>query len=371
MRRRWTARVGRVKPDTLRVVAGVKTRTLDAIDQELLNLVQIHFPIDPRPFRVLADKLGTNEDDVIARLEALKRDRIVRQISLIFDTRALGYRSSLVATRAPDGHVDEVAHRINEHPGVSHNYRRDHEFNIWWTIAVPPESSLEEHVQTLHDLAKAEATRLMQTIRMFKIGVDLDMTGTRPMDARTTIPAYRSSPKAGVPLERGEIAMLRELQEDIPLTPAPFAEMAARIGIAPDELLAGAERFIDEGRARRYAAVLHHRQAGFVANAMSVWTVPEERIEEVGSAMAGFAAVSHCYQRPTYPDWPYNLFGMLHGRTKEDCETAAGAIARDTGIDEHAMLYSTKEYRKVRVRYYTDDFFDWERRHLGRASVEL
>ena len=344
---------------------GVKTHPLDGTDGELLNLIQVEFPVVPRPFAFLGDKLGIPEDDVVARLEGLKKDKIIRQISAIFDTRALGYKSSLVATRAPIDRVDEVAQVMNEHPGVSHNYRRDHEFNIWWTVAVPPSSSLEDHVNAVHELSGAEATRLMQTIRMFKIGVDLDMTGKRPMDAKTTLPAYRASKKAGEPLDQHEIAVLRELQEDIALTPAPFAGMAERIGTTEDDVIETYHRFVDDGRCRRFAAVLHHRQAGFVANAMSVWKVPEERIDDVGMQMAGFAAVSHCYQRPTYPDWPYNLFGMLHGRTKGDCEEAADAIARETGVSEHAMLYSTKEYKKVRVRYYTEDFFEWERRHLG------
>ena len=343
----------------------VKTRELDTTDRQLVNLIQLEFPIVSRPFAALGAALGTGEPDVIRRLEEIKRAHVIRQISAIFDTRALGYKSSLVATKAPEGHVDEAAHVISEHPGVSHNYRRDHEFNIWWTIAVPPSSDLDAHVQRLHDLAGGISTRLMYTIRMFKIGVDLDMTGQRPMDAKTTIPAYRASPVAGQPLDDAEIAMLRELQEDITLEPAPFASMAARIGIREEELLVGAHRFIEQGRMRRFAAVLHHRHAGFVANAMSVWKVPEEHIEGVGMTMAGFAAVSHCYQRPTYPDWPYNVFGMLHGRAKADCVEAATAIAHATGIEEHAMLYSTKEYKKVRVRYYTDDFFDWERRHLG------
>ena len=346
----------------------VKTQPLDRIDQELLNLVQVEFPVVPTPFVHLGDALGVGESEVIERLAALKKSKIIRQISAIFDTRALGYKSSLIATRAPADRVDEVAAVISEHPGVSHNYRRDHEFNIWWTVAVPPTSSLEAHVDALHTISGAEATRLMQTIRMFKIGVDLDMTGKRPMDAKTTLPAYRASAKAGEPLDAHEIAILRELQEDIALEPQPFTGMADRIGTTTDDVIATYRRFVDEGRCRRFAAVLHHRQAGFVANAMSVWKVPDDRIDGVGMQMAGFAAVSHCYQRPTYPDWPYNLFGMLHGRTKTDCEEAADAIARETGVGEHAMLYSTKEYKKVRVRYYTEDFFDWERAHLGNGS---
>ncbi|TMK83057.1 MAG: Lrp/AsnC family transcriptional regulator, partial [Actinobacteria bacterium] len=110
--------------------------------------------------------------------------------------------------------------------------------------------------------------------------------------------------------------------------------MAARIGVDEAQILQMANAFIDDGLARRFAAVMHHRQAGFVANAMSVWQVPEDRIDEVGYQMAGFAAVSHCYQRPTYPDWPYNLFGMLHARTKDECEVAAHAIEDQTGIHE-------------------------------------
>jgi DNA-binding Lrp family transcriptional regulator len=347
----------------------VKTSELDQIDKELLNLIQVAFPLEPRPFAFLADKLGINEDDVIARLVALKQDKIIRQISMIFDTRALGYKSSLIASRAPEGRVDEVADVISEHPGVSHNYRRNHEFNIWWTIAVPPESSLEDHVQAVHDLAGAESTRIMQTIKMFKIGVDLDMTGKRPMDAKTTLPAYHAPKRAQQPLTPLEIAALRQLQEDIVLEPAPYAGMAERIGIDQATILQMAHGFIADGLARRFAAVMHHRQAGFVANAMSVWEVPVDRIETVGYEMAGFAAVSHCYQRPTYPDWPYNLFGMLHARTKEECETAALAIEEQTGIHDRRMLYSTKEYKKIRVRYYTDDFFEWERLHLtGNGS---
>jgi DNA-binding Lrp family transcriptional regulator len=346
-------------------MASVKTRELDRTDQELLNLIQVGFPLEARPFAFLADKLQTTEDDVLARLAQLKSEKIIRQISMIFDTRALGYKSSLIATRAPEGRVDEVAAVMSEHPGVSHNYRRNHEFNIWWTIAVPPESSLDDHVQAVHALSGAESTRMMQTIRMFKIGVDLDMTGKRPMDAKTTLPAYHEPKRNAEPLSKLEIAALRELQEDIALEPAPYASMGRRIGIDESALLAIAHGFIDDGLARRFAAVMHHRQAGFVANAMSVWQVPEDRIEEVGYTMAGFAAVSHCYQRPTYPDWPYNLFGMLHARTKEECEVAAVAIEQQTEITDRRMLYSTKEYKKVRVRYYTDDFFDWERRHLG------
>jgi DNA-binding Lrp family transcriptional regulator len=120
---------------------------------------------------------------------------------------------------------------------------------------------------------------------------------------------------------------------------------------------------------RRFAAVMNHRSAGFKANAMGVWAVPEDRLAEIGPQMAGFAAVSHCYRRPTYEDWPYTVFTMVHGRSARDCEATIDAIRTETGIDEHALLWSVKEYKKTRVKYFTDDWSTWTDEHLSGASA--
>ena len=111
---------------------------------------------------------------------------------------------------------------------------------------------------------------------------------------------------------------------------------------------------------RRVAAILYHRRAGFSANGMGVWNVPEERIMEVAPLMASFRGISHCYQRPTYEDWHYSVFTMAHGRSKEECDAILDAIAEETGIHERATLYSSTEFKKIRLLYFTDDFKDWE-----------
>jgi DNA-binding Lrp family transcriptional regulator len=116
---------------------------------------------------------------------------------------------------------------------------------------------------------------------------------------------------------------------------------------------------------RRFSAVLYHRKAGFRANAMGVWRVPDERIEEVGDTFAHYQAVSHCYQRPTYEDWPYAIFSMVHGRTVEECENVLRAMSEESGIAEYASLYSTREYKKTRVRYFTPEMEAWERLYAG------
>ncbi len=339
---------------------------MDDRDRHLLNLMQNDFPLVDRPFLALARQIGTTEDDVLARVQRLRAEKILRQVSAIFDTRSLGYKSSLVAMRAAPHRVHEAAQIVNEHPGVSHNYERNHEFNLWFTIAVPPSSDLEAVVWRLHELAGAESTRILYTLKLFKIGVDLDMVGERPPDAQAE-PQYTEAKRARAlssRLTERDIAVIRELQEDVPAIPEPYAPMATRLGWSTAELFAAAQDLQQRGFLRRVAAIMYHRKAGFRSNAMGVWKVPPERTAEIGPKMAAFAAVSHCYERPVYPDWPYSIFTMIHGRSDEECTAILRAISEATGITEYRALYSTREYKKTRVRYFTDDYAKWEAKYL-------
>lgn len=341
----------------------------DRVDQELINRIQDDFPLVRRPFAALGEALGIGEEEAIRRVAELKERRIVRQIGAIFDTRALGYKSMLAAARVPPERLDAVAAIINEHPGVSHNYRRNHDFNLWFTVAVPPHSDIDRTIQKLKEITGIEAIRPLPTLKLFKIGVQLDLTGKTDMAAKvdgsekTYSDKDRQKAAALPPVSRRDIGFIRELQEDFELIPEPYAPMAERLGVSQEELFAWAKDFQAQGRLRRVSAVLHHREAGFAANAMGVWKVPEDRLEEVGQQFAAFRAVSHCYRRPTYPDWPYNVFTMVHGRTPDDCQKAIDAMAAESGVDEYALLYSGKEYKKIRVRYFMPEMEEWEARH--------
>jgi siroheme decarboxylase len=315
-------------------------------DAQLLTRLQSDIPVVKRPFAAL----GFDEAEVIERIRQLKADKIIRQISAIFDTRSLGYASSLVAARIGPARVDEAAAIINQHPGVSHNYLRNHTFNLWYTIAVSPLSKLglEKTVEILHKTSGAESTRLLPTLKLFKIGVKFDF------GVESDAPAYTEKNRGELkPLTPQEIEFVRYMQRDLPVTETPFAD-------APFPLAEMHRQFLATGRMRRFAAVLHHRKAGFSANAMGVWAVPEGEIDRVGELMATFRAVSHCYRRPLYPDWPYNIFTMVHAKSSEECEQTLAAIAEKTGIRDRGALYSTKEYKKVRVRYFTPEEANWE-----------
>jgi DNA-binding Lrp family transcriptional regulator len=259
--------------------------------------------------------------------------------------------------------VEVAAAAVNAHPGVSHNYKRNHAFNLWFTLAVPPASDLEWTVQHLHTMAGADSTRILPTLRLFKIGVQLDMEGKSGAEREEAAYNDTRRPAAGRDgLRPIDIAAIRELQEDIALVPEPYRPMAERIGFTEQALFDVANRLTAQGYLRRMAAVLHHREAGFRANAMGVWVVPPERTDEVGKIMGSFRGVSHCYLRPTYPDWPYSIFTMVHGQNAKDCQEILNAISAATGIREYALLFSTEEYKKVRLKYFTSELDEWEAR---------
>jgi len=350
-------------------------RDLDDRDQQLLNLLQADFPVTSAPFAVLAEQLGgeTTEADVIARIGRLREARVIRQISAIFDTRSLGYSSTLVAMRFEPDRLERGAAIINQHPGVSHNYKRNHEFNLWFTLATPPGSDIDRTLQALHELSGAATTRKLQTIKLFKIGVKLDMTGTKDV-TRQEDPDYTGIQRDFAlqsPLTDLDVRVIRAVQDDLPLVPRPFEACAATQQLTESELFEGMADLKRRGHLRRVAAILHHRRAGFAANAMAVFAVPEDRAEELGRRMAEFASVSHCYQRPVYPDWKYNVFAMIHGRKVGDCEKVVEAIKQATGLDDYAVLYSTKEYKKTRVRYFTAELEEWEAAHLPGAAAPV
>ncbi|WP_339059952.1 Lrp/AsnC family transcriptional regulator [Tepidibacillus marianensis] len=337
------------------------TPAMDTINQELLNLIQKDFPLEEQPFLTMGNRLGISEEEVIERLQSLK-GTVIRQISAIFDTRSLGYESSLVAARVTPERLDQAAQIINQHPGVTHNYKRNHEFNLWFTIAIPPNSrlGLEKTVEWLGKMAEVESIRILPTLKLFKIGVQLDMTG-KETKSKTDAPIYSEKKRQEIqPLTATEIEMIRVLQKDLEIISRPFDSFAKEAGVAVQELLEQAKVFKERGQMRRFAAVLHHRKAGFTANGMGVWKVPEEVQEEIGYKMGSYQAVSHCYLRPTYPDWPYNIFTMVHGRSEEEVEEILDMMAKETGIIERSVLYSTKEYKKTRVKYFTPEVEEWE-----------
>ena len=327
------------------------------MENELLFEMQNAFPMTQRPFKEVAEKLNSTEEEVLTLVQKLKEDKIIRQTSAIFDTKRLGYKSSLVAFKVAEDKIDEAAALINAHPGVSHNYLRNHDYNIWFTMAVTPDSKfgLEKTIDILKEQTGAEDGIVLPTLKMFKISVKMDTTGKRAKKEKLKKLAHKE-----IDLNEEHIAVIKALQKDIDVTSEPFKKITEDLNISYDRLFEIATELKESGVMRRFATILNHRKAGFGANAMSVWSVPEEKGEEIGRQMAEFSAVSHCYLRPSYPNWPYNLFAMVHGKTQEECDSLIEEMAKESGLTEYGKLYSTREFKKQRLVYFDDAFKVWE-----------
>lgn len=355
----------RVKVRSRRAGAAIP---LAAEDKLLLNLLQSSFALEPEPFRAIAREAGLPLDEVIARTRRLLDQRIIREITPIFDTRALGYASMLVAAKVDAENPHRAARIVNSHPGVSHNYLRTHAFNLWFTIATPPDSrlGLDATLDVLKEETGAESIRQLPTLTLFKINMNLEMEGdTEALAASVDAEPPRELERQ--PYDDLDVAVIRALQGPMEVVERPYDAAASAVGMATDRFLEHLEGMVERKLLRRVAAILYHRRAGFSANGMGVWRVPPDRILEVGSRMAAVRGISHCYQRPTYADWPFSVFTMAHGRSKEECDAVLDGIADEHGLHgaDRAVLYSSTEFKKVRLHYFTDDYARWEREHAG------
>jgi DNA-binding Lrp family transcriptional regulator len=293
---------------------------------------------------------------VLARVRALKEAGLIRQIGAIFDTRRLGYQSTLVAFHVPEAALGAVAAQVSAHPGVSHNYARSHHYNLWFTLAVPPGREVADEIVRLAGRTGVDDWLDLPVLRFFKLKTHFRLEEVE------VPPGADKSGSAGDPGEpelrsraftAADIPFVRALQQDLALVPRPFAHAAGQLGMSEDALLDRARELIAAGILRRFGAVLRHWRVGYIANGMACWIVPEVRIEEVGRRAAEFPAVSHCYQRLAHPPrWSYTLFAMIHGETKDDVEATVAQIAWETKIEEYQVLYSSHEFKKERVMYF-------------------
>jgi DNA-binding Lrp family transcriptional regulator len=252
-----------------------------------------------------------------------------------------------------------MADILEKVPGVTHNYLRTHTYNMWFTLIVSSRNDVDLFLHALREKSGISEIYSLPYIRMFKIKVDFDFSEDRGL-LNIPQPDWKCAeiashiPNATAKLTIPEIDLVKRIQEDLPSGLRPYDKLAHDLGWTEEEVMKQIRRLKAEGLIRRFGAVLNNRKAGFHANAMGVWPVDENRIEEVGFLMAGFKQISHCYQRPTMPDWPYNLFTMVHGHSPKECEDIIREVACVTGINEFEILFSTAELKKSDMKYFLE-----------------
>ncbi|OGO61031.1 MAG: hypothetical protein A2Z36_00260 [Chloroflexi bacterium RBG_19FT_COMBO_48_23] len=325
---------------------------LDNIDTDLLNIIQAEFPLNQEPFSALGLRLSIGSDEVIRRIEQLKKGGIIRLIGPVFNPRRLGYQTTLVAMKVRAERLSEVGKIISTHSMVSHCYERDHDFNLWFTLAMPATVDMETEVHRLDSSTKAEATLNLPAVKTFKIGAYFKLGGHT-----TSVPGmvihHNSLSGTELALSPADRAVINELQQDLSLSEKPFDLISERLSMNSDGFLNHCQALLQRGIMRRFSASISHNKLGFTANAMACWKIPSDIVGTAGKRISTFPEVSHCYERRTNSIWPYNLFAMIHGDTKETCRAIADKICSDTGLDRNVLilLFSTKEIKKTRVRY--------------------
>jgi DNA-binding Lrp family transcriptional regulator len=317
-------------------------------ESRLLGILQSGFPLSREPYADIGIMLGMAAEDVIRAITGLRNKGIVRQVSPVLDARRLGYQSTLVAMKVEVPCIKSAEGYLSAHPGISHGYQREHEFNIWVTLSLPPGTDLQAEVQDISGRCSARAVIALPATRVFKLRTDFSRADDTPAEEHI-------SNGSGLPgrarLSQADRQVINGLQHDLPLSTDPFAPLAQGIGMDAEKMLAHGRSLLRRGVIRRYGASINHRNAGYRANAMTCWDVPAGKVVRLGRLLASGRQVSHCYERATNHLWHYNLFAMVHSRDKTACLRAIEKMAAGTGLTDYAVLFSVKEFKKTRILY--------------------
>jgi len=321
---------------------------LTTFQKRLCNELQDGLPICSGPFDDLARYMGSDEKTVLQEIEELKKLGVIRRICALINYRALGMASTLVAAHIPEANLKEVADAVNSLENVSHNYRRHHYYNLWFTLQAQSNQEIEVMLSNLSGRFGIDFHNL-SVKRVFKLDVRFDAEGEEDAGGLLQDVAQMSVCER-VELHENQKRILSGLQDDVRLTPEPFDILCSE-GLEREDVLRIIKELIDKGVIRRIAAVVDHHKLGFVANVLFAGEVPQEKIVEAGEKLARFGMVSHCYERKTFDNWPYNLFAMMHARSMGEIQHAINRFTEAEKIDSFQLLPTAAELKKQPVKH--------------------
>lgn len=329
---------------------------MDNIDKKILTIIQEAFPICERPFEFIGNELGLSEAQVLTRIKKLKDDDgIIRTISAIYNGAKLGYTSALVAFKVDQHEVEYIANKISNFTGVSHNYFRNNDFNLWFTLSVGPEVDINSVISNFVKKNGVNDYLILPSIKTFKLNTHFNLLN----DNALTISHIEKKPvdKFEYLIDDLDKKLIRELQNELCLVSKPFTLAAENIGINTHELIQRANKHIELSLMRRFCASLRHAQAGIKLNAMIVWQVESQLVEKIGNDFALQSFVSHCYERFSMPKWPYNIYTMVHARENHELNANIETLREISNLKTNKILETVKEFKKSRVKYFVDDNF--------------
>lgn len=301
------------------------------LEQLLLSVVQDAFPLEERPYLVLAEQLGSDEQSVFAAVENLRQSGIIRRIGGVYDSKALGFISRLCAGNVPESALDAFAAAVNKIPAITHNYVRSHEYNVWFTVIAQSEAEIQKIVDDVCAKTELHNVHILSATEKFKINTVMGGSAAPVIRKNTCV---RSKPMAGADRARIRIAC-----DDIPHTLTPFKDW----GVSCDEL----REDLALKRMRRFGAILRHQEAGFAYNAMVCFNAANG-----GDILAQKPYISHCYERPAFEGFPYTLYAMMHAQSTEELDRQIKEAAESIGYPDYVVLHSVRELKKSSFRFF-------------------
>jgi DNA-binding Lrp family transcriptional regulator len=330
---------------------------LDKLDKELLQVLQDEFPVEGRPWAEIGKKLGISGEEALSRSQRLHSDGVIRKLRTILNAQKLGHcQSTLMAMKVPEEQMEKVVSIVNEYMSVTHNYQREHDFNLWFTVTTCGDVHLSSTVEEIKRRTEIPESDILDlpTTRLFKIDVRFKFTDSdgKGIPTETTV---NMSSNTNVTINKNTLdeidrAVLHITQDGIPLVNEPFASIAKETGISQKEVVAVVKKLIDSGVIKRLGISVNQRKVGIVANAVVAWKVPQDQVERVGSMVSSYKEITHCYERITIPGkWEHNLFTVLHGYDRRSVEEFAENMSKAIGIRDYLVLFSNEQFKRTSV----------------------
>lgn len=315
----------------------------DDIDLALLNDWQHDFPLQRQPFAAIAGALALSEAEVLLRCHRLQASGALGRIGGVFGA-GTGGAGLLAAMAVPPERLEAVAAQVSAHPGVNHNYEREHRHNLWFVMTGPDEAAVGAAMQSLEQATGLPALRLRMQ-HAYRIDLGFDMR--RPAQS-----AVRAQPLRPAPLQAADWPLAALVEGGLPLVPRPFDDWSARLGTRADAVIATLQAWLAAGTLRRFGVVVRHHELGFDANAMTVFDVPDALVDACGAALARESAVTLAYRRERAAGWPYNLYCMVHGRDRATVQQMLGGVIARCGLSAHphAVLFSRRRFKQIGAR---------------------
>jgi len=319
---------------------------LNNTDAELLDLLQLSFPLTVQPYADIALSLGVSEQEVISSIKKLKQEGLIRLIAPVFNAKRLGYNTTLAALNVSLDNMKKADGIIQSHKGISHAYERDNNFNLWITLATTED--IDRELEKLAGAVGAEQYFSLPSLKMFKLRAFFIVGNGRDNNGGIDNPADYKGRSFLSPEDR---LVINTVQQDLPLVSHPFEQMSIAAGLDEISFISYCNSLLQRKIMRRFGAALNHRKAGFTSNTMTCWQVSTDNVYDIGKKLSLLPQVSHCYERKSNPLWQYNLFTMIHGHSEAKCRETAEGISSETGITDYVMLFSTREIKKKRIKY--------------------